>query len=331
MTTSTIHFLIPWDADSSKLHTSSLASIRLRSAVALESLNGTKQQVSVGNSPPKKVDIVVIGKIGLDNFGERSISWLSSLNLAKKNGAKIFLDYTDHHLGFDSPMKSFYENALNLADICITPSGEMKAALAKYFPGKIHVIPDPIEVPLIEPKVTSEVRTVLWFGHSSNAEFLAKWLVELPAEKSFSLVVLSNPTGQEIISERMSAVKAKIRVSLQQWSIPRMVYVAKLADLCVIPSDADNPRKAFASSNRLLTALALGLPTAATQIPSYQEFSDYFADIEADPLLLDGQELARLTGLVKKAQREVLEDYSKKSIGYQWEQLLSFGHLKSEA
>jgi hypothetical protein len=100
-----------------------------------------------------------------------------------------------------------------------------------------------------------------------------------------------------------------------------MVDVSSDADLCVIPSDSSDPRKAGASSNRLLSALALGLPTAATPIPSYAEFSDYFVDIKSDPFSLSEPELSGLCALIKLAQANILEQYSREAVGRQWTNL----------
>ena len=36
------------------------------------------------------------------------------------------------------------------------------------------------------------------------------------------------------------------------------------------------------SANRLITALALGLPTAADNLESYKEFSEFYVDIRSE-------------------------------------------------
>lgn len=71
---------------------------------------------------------------------------------------------------------------------------------------------------------------------------------------------------------------------MAEWSIDTMREAAQQSDVCLIPSDTQDPRKMAVSANRLITALALGLPTAADRLESYAEFGEYFTDIRSADL-----------------------------------------------
>jgi hypothetical protein len=242
---------------------------------------------------------------------------------ARARGARVILDYTDHHLGFPSEMgDSFYRPVLSKVDCCITSSSQLRASLSKDFSGEIQVIADPIEVPIVPPKKVEKIRTVLWFGHPSNVGFLLRWLNSLTDASSFELIALTDAIGYRMLRSQALSTRADISINVREWSVENMVAAAELADFCVIPSDILDPRKSGASSNRLLTALALGLPTAATMIPSYREFSEYFLDLDLISPALDYRELVSLMHSVANAQIELLPNYSMQSIGPRWVDLL---------
>lgn len=321
MNSHNIHILIPWPHDPEDLDRSNMASIRLRSAVAFKSLSDLGHKLTVGEQVPGHTDIVLVGKIGAHNILTRSRSWLDSIMKAKERGSKLFLDYTDHHLGFDSAMRDFYQNALAIVDYCITSSEELRIKLRDLFTGDIHVIEEPVEIHPSSPKTAAKVKTVLWFGHASNVGYLIQWLEDLPASDSFNLIGLTNESGVRLFSDHRFYSRNNVRVKLIEWSVESMIQASKHADLCVIPSNIDDPRKVGASSNRLLTALALGLPTAATMLPSYREFAEYFLNLEFNPLTLNIEELKRLTDAVAKAQASVVPNYSRERIGQKWVEL----------
>ena len=101
-----------------------------------------------------------------------------------------------------------------------------------------------------------------------------------------------------------------------------MIHAASLCDLCIIPSDLADPRKAGVSSNRLLTALALGLPTAADRLDSYLEHSDYFTDIRSKDFdrLLENPLAFRVQ--VIQAQNGPVQEHSMQKVGERWVSLL---------
>ena len=112
-----IHILIPGIYKThERLNESNLASIRLRSAIAAKYLSENGSTISVGEFIPKISNIILVGKIGANDIIKRTKLWLDQIQSAKNKSVKIFIDYTDNHLGFESPMRSFYKKALKLAE-----------------------------------------------------------------------------------------------------------------------------------------------------------------------------------------------------------------------
>lgn len=306
---------------------SQLASARLRLGLAAANLKDVGHEVCVGEQITPNCDCVLVGKIEANDLMTRAPHWLDQIDRAKASGARVVLDYTDHHLGFPSATgSSFYKPVLGKVDSCVTSSSHMREMLARIFFGEIRVIPDPIEVPYIPPKAVESTDNILWFGHPSNVSYLLRWIDGLAHHSSFKLIVLTNSIGFQVIQRHTFTTRASISMSAFEWSVENMVSAARVADFCVIPSDIHDPKKSGASSNRLLASLALGLPTAASPIPSYREFSEYFFDLDATLLPIEPSKLLGLAQSVAQAQREVLPKYSMEAIGLQWVELLGNRH-----
>jgi hypothetical protein len=92
---------------------------------------------------------------------------------------------------------------------------------------------------------------------------------------------LSNKEGLEFLNKTPILIPKNLYIQTGIWSSEKMVSAAKLCDIAIIPSDPNDIKKSSVSSNRLITALALGLPTAADTMNSYKEFSNYFIDIRS--------------------------------------------------
>jgi hypothetical protein len=264
-----------------------------------------------------------VGKIGLGDLEKRQKLWLNQIKSAKNKNIKIFLDYTDHHLGFKSEMRSFYESALKITDYIITPSDHLKILLNNYSSKEIFVIPDPLEVPVLSPKI-SKTNGILWFGHSSNIAYLINFLEEFPkTHEVFKLIVVSNDVGLNTLAKHRFQNKIRFKVSLQRWSLKSLIEASKISDICIIPSDRNDPKKSGVSSNRLITSLALGLPTVAEIMPSYAEFSKYFFNIRSNSLLetMSSSSSSGFRKLISKAQQKIIPKFLPPVIAQQWIEL----------
>ncbi len=320
-----IYWLIPLNSDLGVPPSSSnLASIRLRSAVCINALKVASLSVGYGESIPLGVRKIIIGKIGAHDISNRTASWLNQISRAKDAGAKIFLDYTDHHLGFESPMRDFYRKALPLVDYCISSSEYISFLLQEQFSGPITVIEDAVEITSIKPKeyLCTQPTTALWFGHSTNIHYLIDFINSSQfLLNGNNLIVLSNEAGLDIFNETTLRINSPAQIKLGLWSPDVMLQAAMVSDFCIIPSNLSDSRKLGVSSNRLITAFALGLPTAADHLPSYQKYSDYYVDIRSSKFF-HLAENPLLFNQVTNAQSKLLKKYSFEKIGSDWLTLL---------
>lgn len=321
------HALIPFNSLSvNELSKSTLASIRLRIAPCSEVLRKEGHQFTFGELVDSRAVAIIVGKIGTSaDIDSRSNKWLTQLAEAKSRGISIYLDYTDHHLGFNSPMTFFYQSALSLTDCCIVPSEFMAKLLRAHYHGPIIVIEDSIEITFqsVKTKLVSSQPTALWFGQASNINFL----VDLINSSGFlmsgcNLIVLSNKQGLDIFSRNSLRLIDPQKIRLGLWSVESMLSAASIADFSIIPSNLSNPRKLGASSNRLITSFALGLPTAADHLPSYQEFSDFYVDIRGPLFSKMVNTPLNFSNLTISAQSLCVDRFNSESIGQKWLSLL---------
>jgi hypothetical protein len=87
-----------------------------------------------------------------------------------------------------------------------------------------------------------------------------------------------------MLASHQNLLRSTIRLDLANWSLQNMINASKASQCCLIPSDLNDSRKSGASSNRLITAFALGLPVSADVLESYAPYSDYFHHIRETPL-----------------------------------------------
>ncbi len=318
-----IHWLLPLGSSSlAHVRGSNMASIRMRAATAAEMwASQANNAIQFGDFPAAGVRILVIGKIGADCQSGRDRRWLKAISVARNFGARVVLDYTDNHLALNSPMTSFYRAVLPLVDELVVPSKHMRELVSSFWAGAVTVIPDPVEIPLSAVGLCDKpVSRVLWFGHATNVQYLTDFIQAHDfVAQPFELLALSNEAALPLIDQAMRGRRMMGRLGV--WSLEQMRAWANECQACIIPSNPDDPKKSGASSNRLITALALGLPVAADPLPAYLEFSAYFVrlrDPEFKNLLLTPVVYRRS---VERAQREVLPAFHRDGIGSLWVQL----------
>ena len=305
------------------LQISHLASVRFRAAIIAKYLPQHGSTVSFGKTIPETSNIILVGKIGSDDTKKSQELCLNQMKSAKNKNIKIFIDYTDHHLGFKSEQQIFYKSSLKLTDYIITPSNHLKILLNNYFSKEIFVIPDPIEVPVLSPKI-SKTNGILWFGHATNIGYLINFLKECPASyEVFKLIVVSSDVALNFLANYKFQKKIRFKVSLQRWSLKALIEASKISDICIIPSDYNDPKKSGVSSNRLITSLALGLPTVAEIMPSYAEFSKYFFNIRSNSLIetMSNSSSSGFRKLISEAQQKIIPKFLPRVIAQQWIEL----------
>ena len=197
----------------------------------------------------------------------------------------------------------------------------MSALLAQFFNNEIDIIEDPIEIESIPSKspLNHNLFSFLWFGHATNVSYLIKYLQNKTlCDVDFRMYFLSNKQGIELILSENKFFRANIDLNISEWTLQNMIDASKNSDACLIPSDPHDPRKSGVSSNRLITAFALGLPVSADLLKSYIPFSEYFHNLRERPLseFIEQQELYVNKCLL--AQKNIIGHYSNDVIAQKW-------------
>ena len=327
-----LHWLTPFSGKLSDLESVNLASVRMRAAVALRAAEKADWHYSFGpqvNLNPRATDLcVVVGKLGSNDVERLASVWLENLAQAKKRapGCRIVVDYTDHHLGAKTELSDFYRALLPLADALIVSSSALAVQLQTDYSGPVFVVPDALEVPITPPvRHQHAPPRALWFGHGTNLVYLAQALEPMGRQlrgASLELRVLSNRPALEQFKRALTAIPDGVALKAGDWSLAAMRAHAAECDFCLLPSDPHDARKMGVSSNRLLTALAMGLPVAASPLESYKEFSGFFLDLEAGGLLELVSAPDRFHDRVMRAQQTVLNDYLAPSMQMRWRDCL---------
>jgi hypothetical protein len=276
-----IHWLICMDDENiTDISSSSFASYRLRSAL-FSSKIFKDFKVTYGENIENidQLDYLFVGKI----YSKRSDlfdKWIHLIKTYKKTNKKVFFDYTDNHLEFDTLAGKFYKNILDKNDHIITSSAYLKFLIQNTFE-KINVIEDPID---ISPQKIIKMNNneFLFYGHNTNISYLLKLIPKWEKTKNYTLHVQSSHYGLQIIQQESQYVAKpnNLEIKLELWSIENMLERAKKVSGIIIPGDINDPRKQGVSSNRLITAFALGLPVAASKYDSYLDFDNQFANID---------------------------------------------------
>jgi len=297
----------------------------MRAGLVAKFANELQIEFSAGDHINEQASVIVVGKIGGDCQNGRDNLWTKQLSKSNQQSKRIILDYTDHHLGVtSSPMATFYTNILPISHGAAVSSTGMAKLLAQCFSQEINVIEDPIEIPVNPPSISSPTAqtTLLWFGHATNTPYLVNYLLNnFLCDADFRLIALSNGAGLEILALNQPRLRSNITLHLAEWSLQNMVDASKVSHGCVIPSNLNDPRKSGASSNRLITAFALGLPVSADLLESYVPFSDYFHNIREEPLSIfieNGPSYSKKVGM---AQEIILPIFSEKVLAQKWRNL----------
>jgi hypothetical protein len=268
---------------------SELASSRMRAGVCIKSAllnNFTLSKLNLlDNTRPKLLFMSkYVHDSGINRYiqdnGVRWSLWLDLIREVKKNGTKFIVDYTDNHLSGCGIVADFYKEILPYVDGYVVPSNMMSKNISVFSNKPIWVIPEPVEVKITAPKnylVDSKKLNILWFGHNSNLPYLYKMIQgSLKSAPAHNLLILSNHLDQTHFKKIVAAGSKFANYSYAKWSLGLMEKISAKIDICIIPGDIYDSKKNGVSPGRLLTSLAMGLPTIATPLDSYLPFDKYF-------------------------------------------------------
>ncbi len=309
------------------LDSSNLASVRLRTAIGYRATQSTGFKAIVSDKQfANDVDIIVVGKLDYVSDPYRAKHWYKRIEEQKARGARILIDYTDHHLVSESPAKDFYKKSIQIADLVITPSNWLRQQIKINLNKEVRLIPDPVEVPICKPvKKNNGIKTALWFGHATNLPYLFEYLVNRYCSKAKrKLIIMTNlhPLPSQYTELLDLPHLSNLEINVVPWSKADLPLAAQISDFCLLPAGVDDVRKKGASSNRLLTSLALGLPTVAHSLDSYLPFSRYFSDLHNANLDDFFDEPEKSFPAVEHAQHVILAEHTLEMAQSQWKNLL---------
>ena len=255
----------------------------------------------------------------------------------KASGVPLAIMYSDHHAEETNRTSSLYKDLLRLADLAIFPSLALQEATNKAgFQSRNQVV---IEDPaLLEERPfrnikKNETLKIIWFGHGSNAKYLVEHLPKILGAD------LQQPIELTILTE--AGILGQIKAIIQQlatpvnWSFRLKAWDAsnqpdqlqqelERSQVCWLPSDPADPRKAGASHNRLVDAVTAGCITIASPIGSYQELGP-IALVGSNFGLLLSEAVKKQTMLIKKLQANrsnLLKRFQVNSNNLKWENTL---------
>jgi len=245
--------------------------------------------------------------------------------------------YSDHHAAEANGTSSLYQDLLHLADLTIFPSIALQEATNKagFQPRNQVVIEDPAllkERPFRNIK-RNETLKIIWFGHGSNAKCLVEYLPKIlgaDLQQPIELTILTEAgiLGQIKAIIQQLAPPANWRFRLKAWDASnqpiQLQQELERAQVCWLPSDPADPRKAGASHNRLVDAVTAGCITIASPIGSYQELGP-IALVGNNFGLLLSEAVKKQTMLIEKLQAKrsiLLKRFQVNSNELKWENAL---------
>jgi hypothetical protein len=265
-----------------------MASFRYRAAIPAKEvakINGYSTFINEGEA-----DVVV--------FSKPIRETLPLAEKAKKDGAKIVVDFADDH--FTDIEAETYRQFAGIGDAFVTASPVMRGRLYDYIKKDSAVIPDPYEFPESEPHANGD--NFLWFGHIRNFSELTK-ATNFLGDRKLRVV-----TGPKEIPNTIP------------WSMPNLAQAFSLSNIVILPTKVGAEYK---SPNRLLNSLRAGCFVVAMDHPAYKEFRD-FAWVGNFPTGLKWADAFKesLDERVQAGQDYIRDKYSPEAIGQQWASFL---------
>jgi hypothetical protein len=221
----------------------SFASSRLRAYAVGDVLEQLGHMVRYNPSNPFRHDIVVV---------QKCTDLVDVMRQCRRKGIFVVWDVCDHQPG-----------PVHEADV-VTVSTR---ALLELYPQAV-VVPDCLDVPrdaLRKTEHRDDLRRIVWFGNPENA-YQTRPVAEACARLGLELVLITDPANPFV---------REVGGAVIPWRLDTIDRELIAMDLVVCPYVLDGRWPAewvrSKSPNRALKAWGLGLPVAATAIPSYTE------------------------------------------------------------
>lgn len=298
---------------------SEIASVRLRTALAIQAAEPNSTIFpEVGSSIPS---IFFIGKLpkGLEKVEvDRLFKFVLD---GQRQGMKVVLDYSDHKIATRGDLSDVYREFLKISDFFTTSSSYLRRILVQEAQKPVFVVNEPVEVDFYEPRMLKDWTKALWFGHPSNFGYLVDALtrVEFGADLEIRALTDAMMLNKNKVPLNFRVKRTTVRVF--PWSLEAMRQATLDSSFAILPSSTQDPLKAGASPNRLVTAIALGLPVLASPIESYREIG-YFVDLEKTRQNPRAS-LEELTKYLPKAQASIEGKFSRTAVKNAWKDVFN--------
>jgi len=300
------------------------AGIRLRAQLFYSDDLKKLINFSISHGINQNADLIIVGKPGRNNYALQE-QWIKDLE--KNQNKFIILDYLDHYIDNqihdNKKYSTFYKRAIELVDCVVCSSSKLKDNLSKFTKKKIYVIEDPYEVEINTLLQKRNTGNFFWFGSQNNLKYLFNLIQKTSFETKINLLIQTNNNGLNLCSQNYEKLKKKnISLFFDRWSLNNMIRIIPDISGILIPGSVNDQMKNGVSSNRLLTSFALGRPVSATNYDSYQEFHDYFSDIDDyDKFNFFLKDPLDFNSMIIEAQKKI-KKYSKENLSKKWKELI---------
>ena len=266
---------------------------------------------------------------------------LAAISILKSQSIPIIVNYSDNlAASSNSAVASLYRSLLWHADAVIYPCQAMQQLgnpwLTPNNPAQGWIIEDPwqVEAHPYRPLKPDEPCRIIWFGHSSNAQYLLKELSKLlqscRTHVSYELTILSDSGTQKRIEQQIQKLPYgkpwTLRcISWDSKSQPKqLIQELTRAHIAIIPSDIQDTRKLAASHNRAVDAIQAGCMVIASPLPSYKELKKLLLLSEdfGESINTGIQQYSRLTSKWLTYRESNLKRFSPSSNTVKWKNVI---------
>lgn len=267
---------------------------------------------------------------------------LAAISILKSQSIPILVNYSDNLAATgNSAVESLYRSLLWHADAVIYPCQAMQQLgqpwISPNNPPQEWIIEDPwqVEEQPYRPLKPNEQCRVIWFGHSSNLQYLLKELPKLlescNTHASYELTILSDSGTQKRVKQQFQKLPHRKPWTLRciPWdnsSQPgQLAQELGRAHVAIIPSDAQDKRKLAASHNRAVDAIQAGCMVIASPLPSYKELHKLLLLSEdfSETINTGIRQYSRLTTKWKIHREKHMQIFSPDSNSRKWKNLIA--------
>ena len=227
-----------------------LASTRYRIMIPGQELVRRCHDVKVG-VPDGSADVAVFSK----HFNAKDPE------IARNFDGPIVYDVCDDH--FTTEFRDHYLEMIDIADRVTCNTAGMARRVEEVTGKTATIIPDPYEIPEIEPRFepTTPPR-LMWFGNAVNLDTLS---TILPGITEAPLLIVTNGKAE---------ITRQGETQIVPWSHENMVKAFAWCDIVIIPT-IDHVRKNVKSENRVIESVRSGRYVCAGALDSYRKFAPW--------------------------------------------------------